>query len=713
MRQNLLYVSFLLLTFHINLYAQSSGSVSADNYSLGMKALSEKDTAAAEIFFKKSIRDYRDSKSLYQLAKIYFHINTVTKRVEARSLLNDAILKEPGNIQYKFLMAEILERESSGLSYDIYKQILKLDSTSAKALYNMGRIKEEDFADLHNSVYQTEPYAPLSFEKFAQEDYRTAESYLLKSLRFDSLNREAYLHISFLYEDDGKPEKGIPFLEKLQKIYTEDMEAHLYLGLLFYESHKIENALKEYQKALSLMSEEERNDFTFNSVKELLKPIFGDNFKKYTDDELKKIINYFWKINDPLYLTDYNERLLEHYSRVAYANLRYSIKDKNHPGSPPLQSGWKTDRGEVILRYGQPLLRTRYRAYISSGGRTQINMSTDVWEYKNFTFGFTDQFMNGKYVFSEPLPGSMYIPQFGGDTPMLIEYLRKAQFNGYTPAFDGPVFDVPYNIVQLKSEKYNYTDVYVNYGLYAADSIKKGSEFIYPHKWGLFFFDSVFNPVVRKEGVIDQFPTDREINLPGGKNLLINSLEMTVYPDSGNMAFEIERKSDKGVSTNHFRFTPEKFEPYKLGISDIVLASRIAENSAQAYSMQRGNVSILPNPTHIFYPNQTIYIYYELYNLKQDSTGICSYEQKLILEKEDKSSFIGGAFNSFLNIFGLGREENRVVVTANYQSHHKSPRTYFQFDMNSYPAGNYILTLIIKDKLSGKEVNTKTFIYYK
>ena len=712
MKLILKYVSIFIFTVYINLTAQTSGLPALSYYQQGINALSVKDTSSAEKFFKKSISKFYDSRSLYQLSKLYLKENTVTKRVEARALLTGAILKEPQNIEYKFLMAEILERESSGLSFDIYKQILEIDSTSAKALYNLGRIKEEDFEDLHNSVYQTEPDAPLSFEKFAQEDYRSAESYLLKSLQYDSLNREAYLRLSFLYEDDGKPEKGIPVLEKLKELYPEDMEAHLYLGLLFYESNKIEEAFKEYQSALSLMSVDERNDFTFNSVKELLKPIFGDQFKNFSEDELKKIITYFWKINDPLYLTNYNERLLEHYSRVAYANLRYSVRDKNHPNSPPTMAGWKTDRGEVILRYGKPLIKTRYRAYISAGGRTQINMSTDVWQYKNFTFGFTDQFMNGKYVFSEPLPGSMFIPQFSGDSPMLINYLRKAQFDEYNPKFEGPVFNVPYNIVQLKSEKYNYTDVYVNYGLYAADSLRKGNEYFYPHKWGLFFFDSVFKPIVKKEGTIDRFSTTREIHLAGGKNLLINSLEMTVYPDSGNMAFELERKSDKGVSTNHFRFAAEKFEPYKLGISDIVLANRITEDSIPVYSIQRRNISILPNPAYIFVRNQPLYIYYELYNLKPDSSGMSSFEQKLILQKEDKTSFIGGAFNSFLNMFGLGKEDNRVIITTNYQLPDKNPQMYYQLDMSGYPAGKYILTVIVKDKLTGSEVGAKTLIYY-
>ncbi len=704
-------IFILLIIVSIKLSAQSNDSVFGTYYVRGIQALSEKDTAAAEKLFKKSIRIFNNPESFYQLAKLYFKVNTVYKRIRARELLENAVLQEPRNIKYKFLLAEIMERMSNGLSYKIYKQILEIDSTSAKALYNLGRIKAEDFDKLHNSVMQTEDNIPLSLDEFAQQEFKTAEFYLKESLKYDSLNRQAYLHLGFLYEDDGKPEKGILYLQKLQKLFPDDMEAHLYLGLLYYESGKIEKAYNEYKTALSLMSEKEREDFTFNSVKELIKPIFGDQFKKFSTKELKEIIKYFWRINDPLYLTKYNERLLEHYSRVAYANLRFSERDKNHPNSPPAVEGWKTDRGEVILRYGMPLKTTKFRPYINAGGRSVIHMRTEVWQYKYFSFGFTDQFMNGRYVFSEPDAG-MYVPQFNGDSPMLIKYLRKAMYMEYTPKFEGPVFKVPYNIVQLKSGNYNYTDVYVNYGLFAADSLKQKGEYIYPYKWGLFFFDTLYYTIIQQEDSVKEIPESREITIAGGKNLLVNSLEMSVYPDTGHLAFEIIRKRDKGVSSNHFNFSARKFEPYKFNISDIILATKVVTDSMPIYAMHRGKISILPNPTHIFSPGQPLYIYYELYNMKLDSNGTNTFQQKLILEKENKGSFVDNTVNSLLNVFGLGKHENSIIITTNYESRSSNPQMYYQLDMSSYPAGDYILNVIVKDKQTGKEVSAKTLIHY-
>jgi GWxTD domain-containing protein len=700
------YFSLFLLFLPISLNAQTNNPENATEYNMGIQALLNNDTLSAEKLFKESIRENSDPHSQYELAKIYFNQNTIYKRAEARSLLESAIFKEPNNLKYRYLLAKIYNKISDGMAYHVYKDIIEIDSTQALALYHLGKIKEKEFNEYHNSYFKASDVVSLSYEKYAQDDFNSAKNFLQKSIKYDSLFQQAYLHLSFLYEDSEEPAKGIPLLEKLKKLYPENKNAHLYLGLLYYENNKIKDAFEEYQEALKLMTDSERVDFTFNSVKELLKPVLGSVFKKYSDNELHELINQFWQINDPLYLTGYNERLLEHYSRVAYANLRFTVKYNNTPG-------WKTDRGEAMIRYGKPLRQERYRPTINAGGKTQMFMKTDVWHYKYFSLGFYDQFMNGNYVYSEPMPGSMFITQYPGDSPMLMQYLRKDYFEGYTPKFAGPVINVPFNIVQLKDKNYNYTDVYVNYGLTAADSLKKGNVYLYNHEWGLFFFDSLYNPIVKLKKDVPWLPVSHKIKTSGDSSLLVNSLKMTVYPDTGMLAFEIIRNSDKGVSSNHFNFKVKKFKPYKLGISDLILASKIEKNNSSMASIIRGNIDLLPNPANTFSAIEPLYLYYELYNLKLDENGFNNYEQKLVIKRVDHSSSFSKTVNSLLNIVGMGKKEEEVIVTTNYQTEGKDPQMYFKVEMNDYKPGNYIIKIIVKDNLSGKEVSSQTTLYYK
>lgn len=64
-----------------------------------------------------------------------------------------------------------------------------------------------------------------------------------------------------------------------------------------------------------------------------------------TGEEKLRAFQEFWNRFDPTPGTSRNERMEEYYFRVAFANERYSrLRD----------SGWRTDRGEVFIRFGEP-----------------------------------------------------------------------------------------------------------------------------------------------------------------------------------------------------------------------------------------------------------------------------------------------------------------------------------------------------------------------
>jgi GWxTD domain-containing protein len=90
----------------------------------------------------------------------------------------------------------------------------------------------------------------------------------------------------------------------------------------------------------------------------------------------------FWKKRDPTPGTDINEALEEHLRRVRYVNAEFGSVDP----------GWKTDRGRVYIKHGQP---------------DQVDTATDpymqgeylIWRYyiNNLVFVFYDRFGLGDY----------------------------------------------------------------------------------------------------------------------------------------------------------------------------------------------------------------------------------------------------------------------------------------------------------------------------
>jgi GWxTD domain-containing protein len=701
----ILYLSPLVYCSNVN--PAGADTAASDYYNLGKYSLGKNDIAKAEYFFERSIDEDKTAPALFELSKLLINKKTIRDRARARELLQTAIYKDPKNIEYRLLMAALMEYFSSGLAFKQYEDILDIDSTNATALFQMGRIKEEIFDDYNKSVTRDNDDSPiLSLDDYAMGYFKDSEHYFKKLLSIDSTNSQAILHLSALYESADEPGKAIPYLVRLTKINPNSKNAYLYLGLMYYETSNMDSAYYAYKNALILMNEMERRDFTFYSVKELIKPLFGDDFNNLTDPELETLINLYWKVKNPLYLSKYNERLLEHYSRVAYADLHFTIKNNNEPG-------WKTDRGEVVLRYGEPINRIRFRPQIGvSGNHISIKTKTDVWYYTDMVFGFSDEFFNGNFEFSQPSDGRIS-SQFGGDSFAYFKYVQRVRNETYDPKFEGPKFIVPYQIVQFKDPKESKTDLLVNYGLRFADSLSVRNNFVESHIAGLFLFSNMFRLISEKRDSIPLLSLANKIEIDDTTSIVVNTLSMKAPADSGNFAFEIERNKDKGISSNHFKLAVRHFSNTNLDMSDIVLANEIDESNTNRYSLSRENISLLPNPVSIFSDKNKIFVYYEIYNLTPDSNGICNVEQQLTIREKDEGSSISKALNSFLNIFSLGKDEQQVTLTSQYQFNNKNPQVYFQLDMNRYEPGNYLLTVKIKDNITGKESEKDVNLFWK
>lgn len=697
-------ILFFTLFYASDSYAFKTDSLAIQFYQKGLEALNKSDSTIAEKLFEQSIKEDDNAPAQFELAKLLVSKKTIHGRDRARELLRDAIFKDPNNIEYRLLFAALMEYFSSGLAFKEYEEIIEeVDSTNVTALFQLGRIKEDDFNEYNHSVTQDNPDDPmLSLDDYAMKQFDEAEKYLKKVLVLDSTNSQAILHLSFLYEDVGKPEIAVPLLERLVSINPDNKSAHLYLGLIYYKTSNLFGAYNQYKDALKLMDDKDREDFTFNSVKELIEPLFGEKMKDISDIQLKSLIDLYWRVKDPLNLSDYNERLLEHYSRVAYSNLRYGVNKLD-------LTGWKSDRGKVVLRFGEPINKIRFRPSMNSaGGKAQIKLKTDVWFYSDMIFGFSDDFFNGEYRFAQPSGDPRYISQYRGDSFEYYNYVKRVRNEYYDPKFEGPKFSIPYELAQFKNinESGAGTDIYVNYGIPFADSLLEGNDFVYSHKTGFFAFDKLFNPISTVKDSIISLPVSNEISINDTSDFIVNSLHSNLDPDSVYLSFEVIRSSDKGVASNHLPFAVRSFNKYSLDMSDLVFASKISDNKQNNYPLKRREISILPNPASMFSNKTDIFIYYEVYNLSLDKNGLGNIEQKLTIKNIDEKSGLGKAVNSFLGIFGLDSEPQEVTLTTDYQLHEKNPQLYFQLDMNKYDPGKYLLTIEIIDKGNSLKVSS-------
>ncbi|NND72623.1 MAG: GWxTD domain-containing protein [Rhodothermales bacterium] len=96
----------------------------------------------------------------------------------------------------------------------------------------------------------------------------------------------------------------------------------------------------------------------------------------------------YWEKRDPTPGTVRNERMEEYYYRVSFANQKYSS----------LQDGWKTDRGQVVVLFGEPDMIEKH----------PYNFSVkpyEIWYYYSIgrRFIFVDQSGLGDYRLLRPV----------------------------------------------------------------------------------------------------------------------------------------------------------------------------------------------------------------------------------------------------------------------------------------------------------------------
>jgi GWxTD domain-containing protein len=118
-----------------------------------------------------------------------------------------------------------------------------------------------------------------------------------------------------------------------------------------------------------------------------------------TDDERAKFAEQFWERRNPIPGSTDNPLRIEHYRRFAYANARF--------GSTSGVPGWKSDRGQIYIRFGPP-------DEMDSHPSPATGTPFEVWQYRfiegigsNVMMEFDDTARNGEYhMTKDPNPAA-------------------------------------------------------------------------------------------------------------------------------------------------------------------------------------------------------------------------------------------------------------------------------------------------------------------
>ncbi|MFC1557409.1 GWxTD domain-containing protein [candidate division KSB1 bacterium] len=702
------YSVFALLTLSLAIIITSGGihaQTAQECYEQGLTLKQAGDIdGAIKLFDKARKKDRSFAEANYELALCYMAQGTVTGRIYAEYALDRALNQDPENSDYLHALGDLyLERSFSVTEARIIiEKLFEKDTTDTRALEKLAGIYQTNY---DNTIYRIEsrsiffdvetldilqptyegtvsktPEYYGRYRNLASLDYMKAMEMNERILALEPENRGALYRKGVLFYDRDDFRSLVSMFESVIERNPSDKDAALFIGLGLARMRDYDGAVRRFTQALESMTPEERA--VFENI-EYLHPETALNDRGQSDAIPDIDTTGFWYGKDPLFMTGFNERKIEHYCRVIEANLRFSKPDKNI-------IGWKTDRGRIWIRYGKP-----YR--IIENKRSIINFQE--WFYPDMYFQFstmlnllTDNYDLHKWPPAPRMQYSIITEEDAfGAFPELYAYRPR-----------GRLFNVPVDIVQFRSGTFE-NELRLYYGMMLNDiSLKFQKDLMTGTLYNGFFLfnDGWMNLATRidtlniaetqKEITPSMFFTlDRRLDLQEGRYNLAVEL---VDPVSGNT----------GTYRDSLTITPFGYE--SLQISDILLANSISVIDITK-DPSRDNIAVAGNPFHLFGVKQQIYLYFEIYNLfAADEFNRSRYTMEYSLRPLEEEQ---GVFRKLFNIF-KGKEG--VAVTSDITVIGRTDNRILVIDHGINKPGEYILTVKVTDNTTGQSTEKTTFI---
>ena len=375
---SVIYTVFILLIYIFSADLARGETTIDALFQAAVEQVGQVSRAESIVAFEEIVSKDRDYAPAYnELAKLHLLDYSVNGRQHAMQMIQRAIEIGPDNIEYQLTRGKILwHQDFRSRALNQFKDVIEKHPNNTDVLNGLGMfwvydfLSQKDRRTIHHSK---------DFKIFAQEAKQEAIQVLRKSIQLDETNQQPYYFLGILYFEDKYWDAFHALMQALRVQYPDDKNALLFCGLAAYQIGEFNDSHDYYQHALDLMSDEERE--LLESI-DLLVPQ-EDHASRDTTQPIDALLEreMFWKSQDPLYLSDFNERKMVHFGRIAYSNLRFRRFLDN-------VEGWQTDMGKTYIKFGR--YRRRMTTYKGTWDSKEVLNAAMVefWYYENFQFEF-------------------------------------------------------------------------------------------------------------------------------------------------------------------------------------------------------------------------------------------------------------------------------------------------------------------------------------
>ena len=696
--RNLVLIAFCL---YASATAAQGDQVSA--YVAGVAALEAEDYTEAVRWFEEALDENAGfADAHYGLAKVYAAESPMHDERKVSRELERALRIHPDNAQYLEAQLAALRRrmpEASAFSATdtrrptLAGRLLAVDSTNALAHEELALSAFLEF-DWRRQMARRQggwnPDETHGTSGGANRARLQAEEHLIEALKRNPARVETHrlrLRVATLAEDDAALSRAA---EAFATALPDEPGAQLYQGLAAYRKGEIEAAENYFVRALEAMPSGERAGF------ERIAHLLSEEEEALLKVDSSAATEQFWRTRDPRLLSPQNERRLEHYARLALADLLYADTRNN-------ARGWATPRGDVVVRYGAPDESGRWLSADFSARRFG---TLELWVYAEhddedgFSLLFEDPFRNGDFDFMSSAAGeddatrarSLFhrIPERFAYRPPggLVEFYHLAvPFKGAAGQTTLVVpIGVPISI--LSNVSVDLSDPELTFAL----------------KSGVFLLAPNGVPQAEVRHETERLRPSSAVDTGAGV-LWTDGLAINASPGTYTLAVEFEQSETGTVGVVREEVVLPSFASAGLSISGLLPAFLVEEAKPGVAVhngwIHRGDFFINPAPTGHFATDEPIYLYVEAYGLALEN-GRTNYEIEAVLRPVDDAGVITRTLGRLLG----RRPPAAVSVQFAISGTASDEGQYVIFDASGQEPGAYELTLRVHDQNAGATVET-------
>lgn len=224
-------------------------------------------------------------------------------------------------------------------------------------------------------------------------------------------------------------------------------------------------------------------------------------------------------------------------------------------------------------------------------------------------------------------------------------------------------------------------------------------------KNGVALYNDANERVLRKDGEFELYSdvladTSRKAYVP-------EMFRVSAPPGRYRMSVQVIDTGTGRSQVYEQRVVLQSYARGYLRLSGIQLAASI--QPAEDDRFRKGDIQVVPNPTRTYERGQSVFIYYEVYNLKRDTFGATryrvSYEMRSALS-ESIGARIRSGIGKLLNV----RQHDQASISIEYAhiGNRADDQGYVELDMAASDPGEKFLRVTVTDQVSGQTTTGTT-----